>query len=120
MRSASRLAIYEKYQTGKGITAFGRCIGHGGMPVDLPPTTLKHSGCTVEFVDHRPYENQENLKVGINGFAALTFDRNAFEIEYVDVFDAVIFSESWTTDGTGNISRVASRASEAANSHSPS
>jgi len=46
-----RLAIYEKYQTGSGITAYGRCIGHGGMPIDLPPAEPKHKECAVEFVD---------------------------------------------------------------------
>ena len=30
-----RLAVYGKFQSKNGIKAFGRCIGHGGMPVEL-------------------------------------------------------------------------------------
>ena len=33
-----------------GVKAFGRCIGHGGMPVDLPPAEPLHD-YTVEFVE---------------------------------------------------------------------
>jgi hypothetical protein len=31
-----RLMIYKEYRVGGGISAFGRCIGHGGMPIELP------------------------------------------------------------------------------------
>jgi hypothetical protein len=30
-----RLALYGQFKTDGGITAYGRCIGHGGMPVSL-------------------------------------------------------------------------------------
>jgi hypothetical protein len=30
-----RFAMYGKYKSRRGITAYGRCIGHGGMPVEL-------------------------------------------------------------------------------------
>ncbi len=50
-----------------GVRAFGRCIGHGGMPVDLPPAPLHDF--ETEFVDARVYPNDENLKIGFNGSA---------------------------------------------------
>jgi hypothetical protein len=103
-----RLAIYEKYQAGSGIAAYGRCIGHGGMPVALPPDMPLHEECVAEFVDYREYPNNEGLQVGINGFAALTFERETLKIEYVDVADTVIFSETWKTDSAGGLERVAS------------
>ena len=101
-----RLAIYEKHQTAAGIAAFGRCIGHGGMPVDLPPATPVHAECAVEFVDTRPYVNDEALAVGINGFAALTFAGAALTVDYVDVHAHVIFTEAWRADGDGGIERT--------------
>jgi hypothetical protein len=104
-----RLAVYEAFQTGKGITAFGRCIGHGGMPVDLPGA-IKHTDCKVEFVDDRLYQSDEHLKVGVNGFAELTFEGPALKIDYVDIEDAVIFSESWTVNEKGEVARRAARA----------
>ena len=100
-----RLAIYEKYQTGKGVAAFGRCIGHGGMPVDLPGP-IKHSQCRVERVDDRRYQNDENLDVGVNGFARLTFAGRDVKVEFVDIEDKVFFGESWTMDQEGGVTRV--------------
>ena len=49
-----RLAIYEEAKMEGGVTAFGRCIGHGGKPVDLPRKTPLHD-FEVEFVDERLY-----------------------------------------------------------------
>jgi hypothetical protein len=54
-----RLAIYEQNAIAGGVSAFGRCIGHGGMPVDLPPAQPKHPEYDVEFVDDRRYPNDE-------------------------------------------------------------
>jgi hypothetical protein len=44
-----RMAINEEFGIDGGIRAFGRCVGHGGMPVDLPPAEPMHSECRVEF-----------------------------------------------------------------------
>jgi hypothetical protein len=100
-----RLAIYEKFQTGKGISAYGRCIGHGGMPVDLPPATAKHPECRIEFVDHRKYASDENLNVGVNGYAELTLAENRLKVDYVDLYGKIIFAESWSIDGDGMLQR---------------
>ena len=100
-----RMTIYNEFGVPGGIRAFGRCIGHGGMPVDLPPKKAKHSQCRVEFVDHRIYENDERLKVGYNGFARMRLQANQLSIEYVDRYDAVIFSEAWKTED-GFLTRV--------------
>jgi len=105
-----RMAIYPEYGVRGGIRAFGRCIGHGGMPVDLPPAKPKHPDRAVEFVDKRHYPNDENLTIGFNGFARMSLDGNRTTIDYVDVKGAVIYSESWTAGG-GAVRRI---------SHSPS
>jgi hypothetical protein len=79
------------------VTAFGRCIGHGGMPVDLPPAEPLHD-YTVEFVDERVYPNDENLKVGFNGFAQMTLRENELTLDYVDLRGTRVFREIWTVD----------------------
>jgi hypothetical protein len=92
-----RLAVYNLFGLPGGIQAYGRCIGHGGMPVDISPSTTKHSQCTVEFIDERHYRNHENLTIGYNGFAQLSIKRDRLDVQYVDVRGEAIFSEAWTT-----------------------
>jgi hypothetical protein len=102
-----RLAIYEEAAIEDGVRAYGRCIGHGGMPVDLPPKTPLHD-FAVEFVDDRRYPNDENLVVGYNGFAEMTLRDDQLTLNYVDVRGARVFSETWTID-QGKLIRVAAR-----------
>lgn len=91
-----RMAIYHEFKSRGGIPAFGRCIGHGGMPVDLPPPKPKHPQYTIEFTDTRPYPNDENLSIGYNGYAQMSLRGNRVAIDYIDVHGKVVFSESWT------------------------
>jgi hypothetical protein len=97
-----QLAIYEEATMEGGVTAFGRCIGHGGMPVDLPP---KHSPAKpplhdflVEFVNARLYPKDEQLVVGSNGFAMMTLRDDQLTLDYVDLHGTRVFSETWTVD----------------------
>lgn len=105
-----RLAIYEKFRSGRGIEAYGRCIGHGGMPVDLPPSVAKHPECRTEFLDDRRYPNDEGLDIGYNGFVRLKFKSQALEVEYVDLEGAVLFEENWIVDDNGRLERTAAAA----------
>jgi Calcineurin-like phosphoesterase len=100
-----RMAIYQEFGVDGGIRAFGRCIGHGGMPVDLPPDQPKHAECAVEFADARHYPNDENLTIGFNGFAQMLLRGNRLTVHYVDVHGAVIFSESWDVEN-GALRRI--------------
>jgi hypothetical protein len=101
-----RLAIYDKYAVPGGITAFGRCIGHGGMPVEFPPSPPPHPECVVEFVDNRKYNNDENLDIGFNGFVKMSLNREQLNAEYVDVYGTAIYSETWTAQD-GVLTRIA-------------
>jgi hypothetical protein len=92
-----RLAIYGEASMPGGVTAFGRCIGHGGMPVDLPPAAPLHD-FVVEFVDQRVYPNDENLKVGFNGFAQMTLRENRLTLDYLDLRGLRVFREAWTVE----------------------
>ena len=100
-----RVAIYSEFSVPGGVQTFGRCIGHGGMPVELPPATPKYSQCVVEFTDNRVYPNDEDLVIGFNGFARLLMRGNQLTVQYVDVYGAVVFSEVWLTK-SGVLERV--------------
>ena len=92
-----RMAIYNEYGVENGIRAFGRCIGHGGMPVELPSEDPPpHPECVVEFADPRKYKDDEDLTIGYNGFAQLLLQGNRMRIQYVDLHGEVVFSEEWS------------------------
>jgi len=103
-----RMAVYEEFGVDGGIRAFGRCVGHGGMPVDLPPEVPKHSQCIVEYTDRRKYVNDENLTIGYNGFAQMTLKADCVTVQYKDVKGDVIFAEMWNVDIDGALKRIAS------------
>src|ERR1700727_508471 len=90
-----------------GVKAYGRCIGHGGMPVDLPRKAPLHE-FAVEYVDERLYPNDENLIVGYNGFAKMTLRDGELTLDYVDVRGTRVFSETWTVD-QGKLIRLKAR-----------
>jgi len=100
-----RIAIYEEAAPARGLRAFGRCVGHGGMPVDLSPQEPPHPQYRVEFVDDRLYPNDENLTVGFNGFAQLVLQGKRLTVRYLDVFGTVVFTESWSAD-RGTLTRL--------------
>lgn len=104
-----RLAIYPEYGEPGGLRAFGRCIGHGGMPVDLPPQSPRHPECPTEFVDRRLYENDEGLNVGYNGSARLTLRGAEAHVDYIDLSGQAIFKETWSS-ASGALTRLSAQA----------
>ncbi len=95
-----RLAIYKMPAASDRIAVFGRCIGHGGMPIELPPKEPEHPEYLVEFMDNRHYRNDEHLVIGYNGYARLSLQGNRAAVQYVDLKGKQVFFEEWaTTDG---------------------
>jgi hypothetical protein len=94
-----RLTIYDKFAVRNGVEAYGRCIGHAGMPVDLAPAKAAHPDCPVLFVDKRVYQNDEHLHIGMNGFARLTFRSKQLLVDYVDLHGTCIYTETWSAEG---------------------
>ena len=78
-----------------------RCIGHGGMPVDLPGTVKTGHLGVLEFIDTRPYQNDEGLHVGVNGMVLLTIDGAELKIDYVDVHGESIAVENFSARAGG-------------------
>ncbi len=102
-----RLALYETFAGGSRgwPTITGRCIGHGGMPVDLPGRPRSGSIGTAAFVDKRRYDNDENLDIGINGFIQLTFTGERLRVDYIDMFKRTIFTERFEAKAGAVVAR---------------
>jgi hypothetical protein len=95
-----RMALYGLHAFRGGVPAYGRCLGHGGMPVDRhdPSRKLPHPECPVVFTDTRRFPDDEDLDVGYNGFAVLTFEGPRLGVEYRDLTGATIYTEQWRAD----------------------
>ena len=94
-RHEHRLAGYDLYGT-SDLKSFGRCVGHGGMPVDRGVPT--HDPAPA-FYDNRLAKNG----YGVNGFVNLTFTGPTLLTEYEDLDGTKVFREEWTVDGSGAI-----------------
>lgn len=103
-----KFSIFEKAQVGDGITAYGRCIGHGGMPVEYQSkeftlNTKAHGYSKLVFVDRRPRVDEPDCHLGFNGYVMLTVDNEKLEIAYHDV-NSKLMHEHWVADiTTGSI-----------------
>jgi hypothetical protein len=94
-----KFSIFGKAQIGDGITAYGRCMGHGGMPVELEEkaferSTTKHGYNKLVMVDTRTRVNTPGCHLGFNGYALIALDNDVLEIEYYDV-NGKIIAEKW-------------------------
>jgi hypothetical protein len=109
-----RFAVYGKYHSKDGITAYGRCIGHGGMPVEIGkvcfgrerytlPDPKKMKGCPLVCYDNRKKEIVEKTILGHNGYVTLTLNSNRLTIEYKDS-STWLFREEWELDAKGQLS----------------
>jgi hypothetical protein len=90
-----RMGIYNRY-TYNGVTAYGRLIGNGGMPVPLK--LPDNSKCFCSFTDAREYPNSEGLKIGYNGCVMLNFSGDSLHVGYLDLNGFLVREEIWTTD----------------------
>jgi len=91
-----KLAIYDKYAVAGGIEAYGRSIGHGGMPVERGAEPDLE--CPWLAWDNRRYHNGENVNVGYNGHANLSLDGPSLRVEYRDLHCTLLFTEDWRVD----------------------
>lgn len=98
-----RLTIYKKQTIVDSLRVYPRCIGHGGMPVEL--TALNEPDPKILFYDPRKHQidNQDpDTFVGYNGHVVLIFDDEKLTIEYHDITDNnILLTETFTPDGTG-------------------
>jgi Calcineurin-like phosphoesterase len=96
-----RWSVYDK-AIAAGLRAYGRCAGHGGMPVEMGKP--KHSAqAPLQFFDERVYEVDGNEKVGFNGFVNLTIQGNVATLDHRDVHNHSILKETFTVEEGHNL-----------------
>jgi len=92
-----RLAIYDEFRVEDGIAAYGRCVGHGGMPVGRGAAP-NIPDCRWLAWDNRRYPSDEKVDVGYNGYVNFSFNGPALHIAYYDLKQALMLTEDWHVD----------------------
>lgn len=110
-----RFAGYGPVSVGGLPTIRGRCIGHGGMPIELaePPKTAQQTNL-VFYDDRLDAELSEIVRepVGYCGFAAMHLDGPIMSIEYIDEDGDLLLRESWNAAGTVPVGHVSAGTQE--------
>jgi hypothetical protein len=119
-----RFAVYGKWQSKNGIAAYGRCIGHGGMPTEIKDTTDKEkkgsfgaraTSRNLVICDKRRKDIIDRLEIGFNGYVSLQLADDKAVISYYSTGakltdnPALLLQETWTTnagDLTGSITAI--------------
>jgi len=96
-----RLTIYDKFSPDGNIMCYGRCVGHGGMPVE----TGKPGGTPpVAFFDPRgDYPVGDGTTAGWNGFLNMTLDGATITLDYRDLRNTQVFAESFVGSPDGRL-----------------
>jgi hypothetical protein len=93
-----RMAIYGLTRAERGIEAYGRCLGHGGMPISIhAKPRVNREKCDLVFYDDRQCRRVSGTPVGYNGYANLIFRGRRLTIEYRDIRegDNLVLTETW-------------------------
>lgn len=99
-----RLLFYDQFGFPDGIRAWGRCVGHGGMPVAISEPNRGNLG-QLRLYDRRIREYIHGQPVGYNGFALLKLRGTLLLVDYIDQKNVVVVTEQWTVDrATGGLS----------------
>jgi hypothetical protein len=107
-----RLSFYGYNSMGPGLGCFSRCIGHGGMPVELAAFKTKSGNAkdpanrNLVMYDERPRATiDSSIALGHNGYVILELDGPGLAVKYYDdsFVDAQgarspIVEERWSVD----------------------
>lgn len=102
-----KLSLYARHKLEGGVTCYGRCMGNGGMPVELDAKHFevdpdKSSFLKLVAYDHRASGEEENYNFGYNGYACLRLEEEKLTISYYDI-QQLLFSETWQAANDGTI-----------------
>jgi len=100
-----RFAGYAPFGLG-GKRVRARCIGHGGMPIELGGK-IKHSDRPLVFTDERQATIVDGEPIGYCGFAMLRLDGSELLVEYFDETSKKLLEERWRLGAAGPIGSVA-------------
>lgn len=95
-----RLVVYNKAQYGKGPVAYGRCIGHGGLPVEIKMPDSEEDIQKIMLYDRRVRKTIRRHQLGYNGFVKLNLQGAELTAEYRDLEDSCMIKEQWEVDTT--------------------
>ncbi|WP_025764871.1 metallophosphoesterase family protein [Dyadobacter tibetensis] len=90
-----RLVIYNKTQQENGPEVYGRCIGHGGMPVEIEWPGKEAEREKIQFYDTRVRTVVKRHRLGYNGFVLLNLQGSQLEAQYIDLDDKLVAKEQW-------------------------
>jgi hypothetical protein len=90
-----RLVIYNKAQNGNGPVAYGRCLGHGGLPVEIKMPESEEDKSKIMFYDRRVRKIIKRHQLGYNGFVKLNVNGAKLTAEYRDLEDTCVIEEQW-------------------------
>lgn len=111
-------AVYGKCTYQDGVMAYGRCIGHGGMPIDRdkifelekkPGFEKRAKDRNLVITDRRLNKIVDKLAVGFNGYAVLKLNNEQLTITYYSVenienpVSVPLIEESWQVDTAGRL-----------------
>ncbi len=93
-----RLVGYHLGQNKSELQAYGRCIGHGGMPVETKMSVRDADVLKMAFYDRRVRNRIGRHDLGYNGFVLLNLVGEQLTATYRDLEDTEVLRESWTLD----------------------
>jgi hypothetical protein len=99
-----RLGIYEKFSALGGVSAYGRSVGHSGMPVLLE--TPDPQKAPIELYDSRSHALDDGSQVGENGYVILSIAGAVLTLDYRDLSNAQLLAESFTAGAGGALTRA--------------
>ncbi|HKP74878.1 MAG TPA: metallophosphoesterase [Longimicrobiaceae bacterium] len=111
-----KLAGYEAYAPEGKTPVRARCIGHGGMPIELGWSPKKQFPAPLVFSDqrvcarncdqvrgafarHDSADAKPDSQLGYCGFAVLRLDGGSLTVTYVDEDGTELLEEEWTNAG---------------------
>ena len=80
-----RLALYGENNLYNGLKVYGRCMGNGGMPVEIEKEPKENNKRKLVLFDKRERKKIDGKHpVGYNGYTVLKLDGPKLKIEYYD------------------------------------
>lgn len=104
-----RLAVYYKYTDKQThLTTYARCIGHGGMPIEMPDAAYPNAGTPqrVEYWDgltdvrpNRFHKLSDGTLVAGNGYVEMVINGSNLSLEYLDADATSVLKETFAPGG---------------------
>ena len=99
-----RFSGYGRFGPDSGPSVRARCLGHGGMPIELGEQPKRSRN--LVFYDARQTGTVDGQPIGACGYAVIRFKGSILEIEYRDENGTSLLLEEWTAALTGTRGRV--------------